>query len=252
MINNKKISAIIQVRMESIRLPGKALLLLANKPSLWWTIKRISLSKFVDKIIIATTTKKSNNPIEYFYNLNNEFDNLFLFRYQGNEEDVLDRVIVAANYYKTDIIIDITADCNVIDPRHIDHMIKILLDDRSLDYVSNCIYRDWADGLDLQIYWTDALMKVKRMFDPTNHVGWNIAQHPGIFNFYHWKASIDMCWSDLGLTLDTPEDLKLLEVLFNKFGNDPAFHIEDVIRYLRANPNQITNANVRRKTPEEG
>ncbi len=255
-----KIVAIVPARMQSKRLPGKVLLPLAGKPTLWWVIKRISLAKLVDEIVIATTTdNQANEPIFTFYL--HKYDtpipeNLFInyFEYVGDEEDVIGRVLSAANHHEADIIVDITGDCPIIDPRHIDHLIKILLDDHLLDYTSNCIQRDWPDGCDIQVYWTDALMKVKRMFNPPNHVGWNIAQHPGYFEFYHLPA-IYMHWPELGLTLDTPEDLDMLSRLFDRFsdgGDDPGFHIESIIRFLRMNPDWITNANVKRKTPEEG
>ena len=50
-----KTSAIIQVRMNSTRLPGKALLPLAGKPCLWWTVTRACLADEIDDVIIATT-----------------------------------------------------------------------------------------------------------------------------------------------------------------------------------------------------
>ncbi len=250
-----KIVVIIQARMQSTRLPGKVLLPLAGRPALWWILKRTSLAKSVDEINIATTDNRANRPILDIdwpildFSRKNKFS---YFVYKGDEEDVLGRVLAAANFYKADIIVDITGDCPMVDPRHIDHLIKILLDDRSLDYVSNCVYRDWPDGCDIQVYWTDALMKVKRQFNPLNHVGWNIPRPPGIFNFYHLSALYRTHWPELGLTLDTPEDYEMLSRLFDKFGDDPGFSIEDIIQYLRIYPDQITNANVRRKTPEEG
>ena len=57
---------------------------------------------------------------------------------------------------------------------------------------------------------------------------------------------------ELGLTLDTQEDFLMLSRLFDKFGDDPAFRVEDVIQFLRMNPDWITNSHVKRKPPEEG
>ena len=248
-----KISAIIQARMESTRLPGKVLLPLAGKPSLWWTIKRISLSSFINEIIIATTTKESNDPIQHFFNsIIGDFNNLSLFRYNGKEDDVIGRVLNAAYQNQTDIIIDITGDCNIIDPKHIDNLIRRLTI-LKLDYISNCVKRDFPDGLDIQVYWTDVLIKCRRLFYPKQHCGWNIAQHPEIFSIRHWKAGPSMHWPELGLTLDEKSDYEMLKVLFDKFGRrDPGFSSETIIKFLRENPEYITNSNVRRKTPEEG
>ena len=53
MINNKKVVAIVQARMESTRLPGKVLMPLANYPALGWLLKRVNYSHYVDRIILA-------------------------------------------------------------------------------------------------------------------------------------------------------------------------------------------------------
>ena len=260
-LNNKpKVVAIIQARMSSTRLPGKVLLPLAGKPVLWWIAKRALLAEFVDVAVIATTWDSKNDPINGFCNYEGVFDDIdkgcVLYRYTGKENDVIGRVIAAANFRRADIVVDITADCPAIDPKHIDKLIKKLkmLKDQNLDYVSNdVVSRSWPDGLDIQVYWTDALIKCKRLFNPQQHCGWNIAQHPEVFNIHHWRARPSMRWPELGLTLDTLEDYEMLKVLFDKFGKDDSgFSAETVIKFLKKNREYITNADVRRKTPEEG
>jgi len=141
----------------------------------------------------------------------------------------------------------------MIDPRHVNHLISILLTDPQIDYASNCIQRSWPDGLDIQVYKTGALAETIDLFFPTQHAGWNIAQHPDVFKIDNWPAPPDMCWPELGLTLDTPEDYKLLQIIFEKFGKNPGFAVESVVKFLRDNPELVEiNKNVRRKTPEEG
>lgn len=243
-----KVVAIITARMRSTRLPGKALLPLAGKPVLWWIAARILHCRYVDNIIIATTNHKANIPI---------VDNHYLpfgsrvFQYNGKEDDVIGRVLACAKWAKADIIVDITGDCPLVDPRHIDYLVKMLLD-YEREYVANCIYRDWPDGLDIQVYLTKTLQKCKDLFNPEQHCGWNIAQHTKAFDMDHWNAPMSMHWPELGLTLDTPEDYELLKIIFDKFGNEAAFKVEDVITFLRATPELIKiNKNVRRKIPEE-
>ena len=244
-----KVIAIITARMRSTRLPGKSLLPLAGKPVLWWIAARILHCRYVDDIIIATTNHKANIPIA---------DNHYLpfgskvFQYKGEEDDVISRVLACAKWAKANIIVDITGDCPLIDPRHIDYLIN-KLKKGDYDYTSNCSHRTWPDGLDIQVYKTKALEKVKNKFNPEHHTGWNIAQHPEVFKTYNRAAPMSMHWPELGLTLDTPEDYELLKIIFDKFGNEAAFKIEDVIMFLRATPELLKiNKNVRRKIPEEG
>ena len=54
------ICAIIQARCESIRFPGKILSRINNKTSIEILINRLKKSKYIDKIIIATSNDASN------------------------------------------------------------------------------------------------------------------------------------------------------------------------------------------------
>lgn len=250
-MNKPKVVAIIQARMQSTRLPGKVLLPLAGHSVLWWLVKRVSLATLVDRIIIATTINPANDPI-----LRKATEEMLseccIYRYSGEEDDVIGRVISAAKYSGADIIVDITGDCPMVDPRHIDACIRGL--DDLHDYTSNdVIFRSWPDGLDVQAYWTKALEKCIEKFNPKQHAGWNIGSRYEHFRCRSWPAPPEFNWAELGLTLDTPEDYELLKILFELFGKDPGFSAESVIRYLRHNPQLIAiNSSVRRKAPEEG
>jgi len=251
-----KTVAIIQARMASTRLPGKVLLPLAGDPALWWVTKRVSLSKAVDEIIIATTQAESNDPIREFC-LSNMLN---CYSYPGNENDLIGRVLAAAERQNdADIIIDVTSDCPMVDPNHIDKLIVKLKwaltpNLERYDYISNDIVdRSWPNGLDIQVYWARTLQKCKDLFNPEKHCGWNIAQHPEVFNVYHWEAPESMYFPDLGLTLDTPEDYELLKIVFDRFGHNPSFTAEGVVDFLSKNPELIKiNQSVQRKSPEEG
>jgi len=244
---NHRIVAIIQARMASSRLPGKVLLPLGpdDNSVLWWMLKRTSLAKLVDEAVIATTLNHSNQPIRKAFSQQT-------WSWAGNENDVMSRVLWVAKKTNADIIVDLSSDCPLVDPRHIDYLIETLLD-YEREYMSNCIYRNWPDGLDIQVYLTKTLQECKRLFAPKQHCGWNIAQQTKTFDIDHWDAPSDMHWPELGLTLDTPEDYKLLKIIFDKFGHNPNFYVEDIIYYLREYPELVEiNKKVRRKMPEEG
>ena len=66
MEHNLNIIAIIQARMGSKRLPGKTLKLMNGKPMLEHLVHNIKKSKFVNKIIIATSDNSEDDPIESF------------------------------------------------------------------------------------------------------------------------------------------------------------------------------------------
>jgi spore coat polysaccharide biosynthesis protein SpsF (cytidylyltransferase family) len=58
------IGCIIQARIASTRLHGKAMLDVENqKPILYFVIKQLQECKLIDKIIVATTTNEEDNQI---------------------------------------------------------------------------------------------------------------------------------------------------------------------------------------------
>ena len=57
---------IVQARMSSKRLPGKTLLKLKGKSILERVVNNLSLSKKIKKIIIATSSRKSDKKIVNF------------------------------------------------------------------------------------------------------------------------------------------------------------------------------------------
>ena len=245
-----KVIAIIQARMASTRLPGKVLLPLGpkNKPVLWWLFYRIGLAELVDQVVVATTNNPVNQPIMDFADHNHK--GWYVYGYDGEEDDVIGRVISCAKFYDADIVVDITGDCPMVDPRHIDHLVNYLLITKTSDYVSNdVIHRSWPDGLDVQVYWLDTLMKCQRRLNPKQHCGYNIGSNSLLFNVNRFWAPVKYHWPELGLTLDTSEDYKFLQRIFNYFGDYPGFMVEHVIDFLRENPDWITNKDVKRKDP---
>ena len=57
------VTAIIQSRMLSRRLPGKAMMPLAGKPILYHVIERTKAIEHVDKVVLATGTGEENIPL---------------------------------------------------------------------------------------------------------------------------------------------------------------------------------------------
>jgi spore coat polysaccharide biosynthesis protein SpsF len=245
MKTNKTI-AIITARMRSTRLKGKVLLPLYGKPALRWVADRCAMAN-IDGVVIATTADPSNDPIEEV------LSDYLVFRYSGNENenDVIGRVLAAADWIGADIIVDVSGDCPLVDGRHIDHLLTMLIDD-DLDYVSNVGERTWPDGCDIQTYRTEALVRVQKEFQPKTHTGWNILQHPETFSIANWAAPPHMYWPSLAITLDTVSDYELLSIIFNRFGCNPAFQVEKVIEWLEDNPHLLDiNKHVKRKDPEK-
>jgi spore coat polysaccharide biosynthesis protein SpsF len=86
------IIAILQARTRSSRLPGKILRKIKGKTLLELYLNRVRQSQLIDKIIVATTKKSSDNIIE-------EIAKNFGFDcYRGSETDLLDRFYQCAYF----------------------------------------------------------------------------------------------------------------------------------------------------------
>ena len=81
-----KVVAPIQARMNSSRLPGKAMMPLCGKPMIEVLLERILKSRRIDEVILATSTNASDDILE------ETGDILGIKVYRGSEEDVLERL----------------------------------------------------------------------------------------------------------------------------------------------------------------
>ena len=78
---------IIQARMSSSRLPGKMLMQINEKPLLQRVIDRVSDSKKISKIIVATSLNQEDNQIEDYCN------SIRIQCYRGDLNNVVKRYI---------------------------------------------------------------------------------------------------------------------------------------------------------------
>src|SRR3989344_1774144 len=204
------IAAIIQARTGSTRFPKKDLKKVCGKTLLEHLMERLGRAKLVDKIIIATTTRRGDDAIVKL----TQKAKVGYFR--GSEEDVLDSYYQAAKKFKADIVVRITGDCPVVDPEIVDRVIGFYLKNKTkLDYVSNTNPPTYPDGLDVEVFpfwvleqtWWEAKLKSER-----EHVTPYVRNNPKIFRSGNVRGSKD--FSHLRLTVDQIEDWNLIEKIF--------------------------------------
>ena len=147
-----KFVAIVQARMNSIRLPNKVMKPIGSIPMIEILLKRLSKSKLIDQIVLATSTDKKNRPLV------KKVEQLGFTCIQGSELDVLDRYIKAAEQCKADVIIRITGDCPLVDPSLVDECIRRFKKTK-VDYYSNISPPTFPDGLDIEVIKYSALKK---------------------------------------------------------------------------------------------
>lgn len=240
---NLKVAAIVQARLGSTRLPGKIFKELSGKPMLWHVVNRLSHSKLIDEIIVATTILPEDDRVQEFCEMNN-----ILF-YRGSPEDVLSRYYETAKKFEIDIIIRITSDCPVIDPFVVDTLAEFFLEEK-VDYVSNNIIRTFPRGLDSEIFSFYSLAKAYNEASQQyerEHVTSYIYNHPDLFTFKNFSNKTD--YSFHRWTVDTQEDFLLIENIYNALYNEKKlFLFKDILELFEKNPDLIRiNQNIQQK-----
>lgn len=225
------ILAIVQARVTSSRLPYKVLRPLLGVPMLLRQIERISRSKEINKLLVATSNDQTDNEIGQLCDKHN------ILCFRGDLFDVLKRFYEAALPYAPTHIVRLTGDCPFVDPEIIDHIIRLHLQG-GYDYTSNTIEPSFPDGLDVEVIRFSALKeaceKAKRPSE-REHVTPYLYQHPEEYRIRSYKLEHDL--SDLRWTVDEIEDFYVVEQIFNAlYPTKPQFTTTDILIYLANHP----------------
>jgi len=240
-----KIVATIEARMTSSRLPGKVLLPAQGKPMLYHLVNRLKAVPSINEIVLATTINSTDDVLIDFAKQES------ILSYRGSEEDVMSRVIGAAETADADVIVEITGDCPIIDPGLVEQTIQMYLHHEAA-YVSNTHISSYPDGMDTQVFSLESLKRSAAMTDDPldhEHVSLHMRNHPEIFPHVHLIAPPSLHWPSLGLTLDEQADYLLLKKIIETLNpKNPLFSCLDAIQLLKQNPDwlEINNHVVRK------
>lgn len=230
MRKEKVIAAIIQARMGSTRCPGKTMRNIMGKSMLWYMLNQIKHSRYINKIIIATTVNEANEIIVEFCRKNN------ISYYRGSEEDVLDRFYQAAIKSHVDIIARVTSDCPLIDPKIVDDVIGYYLNND--DCVSVRTGPTYAEGHDVEVFpfsaleiaWKEAKLKSER-----EHVTSFLWKHSERFKIETLKSPQDL--SHLRITVDEEIDFQVVkEIVESLYDEKKAIYLDDILRLYQEKP----------------
>lgn len=226
-----KVTAIIQARTGSTRLPKKVLMDLAGKTVLEHVINRVTACRLVDSVLVATTVEAEDDDIVKLCKKNNTA----FFR--GSVEDVLDRFYQAGKISSAEHIIRITADCPMMDPDVINSVAELHLKEKS-DYTTNTLKLTYPDGEDVEIFtfstlektWKNASLKSER-----EHVTSYMRKNPAVFKLSNLENSENL--SDKRWTLDEEKDYKFISAIYaGIYKKNSLFGMSEIITYLKSHP----------------
>lgn len=244
---NLRVVIFVQARMGSTRLPGKVLKEVMEKPLLHYLVERLKRVELADEVVIATTTNEEDEEIVEFCH----FEQIPLFR--GQSEDVLERFYLAAKAFQADVIVRITADCPLIDPKLIDQVIKEYLDTYpKYDYISNSRFRSFPIGMDAEVFSFKSLEEAyleSTLPEEKEHVTPFIYRRPSRYSTKIISHEPNL--SFLRLTVDTQEDFDLISKLIEEhYPKNPQFSMQDLLQTLLIDHPDWQNINAHIKQRE--
>lgn len=238
MENDIKIVAIVQARMGSTRFKNKVMKTVVEMPLIEILLKRLSTSKMISEIVLATSVEASNDLLV------EHVSQLGIHTFRGSEDNVLKRFYEAAKFANADIIIRITGDCPLVDATLVDRVVESFIEAK-VDYCSNILPPTFPDGLDIEVFSFSALEKTYNetieKFDK-EHVT-TYMRFSGKFSIHNVSNEID--YSVSRWTVDDPEDLSVIKNIFENFKPSIDFSWLEVIELEKSKPTLFeANANL--------
>ncbi len=207
-----RLVAVVQARLGSKRLPGKVLADIGGEPALARLLRFLGTVKGLDDIVLAVP-----------------YNDLFLLdmrsyrgpndRRRGPEDDVLARFIGAAEATNADAVVRITADCPLLDPEAVTHLVRVYRA-RPCEYMA---YRPEVRGLQsVEILSTDALHRLNAALwsDDSDR------EHAGVSYILRDEGQFAVTWVNpqttwtvrppYRLCVDTADDLEVVRALLRK------------------------------------
>ena len=223
--------AIIQARMSSSRLPGKVLKPLAGKAMIWHIYQRALKCKLVDKVIIATSTEKSDDPLAVFCEENS------LNVYRGDLNNVLSRFLEILEKYPHPYFVRITGDCPLICPAFIDQQIMAL---NKFDGDMTWSERSYSSLEGQGVHSTRSLFYINEKttdLEDLEHVGSKyFTENPTEFRIVEMDILEDLCVNKYRLTVDEENDYRLIKILYDNLYNSEPIDLLDALKWLGNHP----------------
>ncbi|MBM4159350.1 MAG: hypothetical protein FJ216_11315 [Ignavibacteria bacterium] len=248
--NFVKIVSTIEARMTSTRLPGKVLMIAGGKPLLQILIERLTKSRLINEIIVATTINKEDDVIiELCKSIGIKY-------FRGSENNVLERVCGAARSANADILVQITGDCPLIDPKIVDEAIEIFLE----RYPENKLISNTGPeismpaGFDVQVYMAEDLYEINDN-NPDElereHVSYAFYKEANKNKYrpYHIKYKGELNRPDLRVTLDYESDYKLIRAIYEELSKESEFFSAvEIIKWIDKNSGLMNSRlNIKKK-----
>jgi len=222
-----KIGFLITARLKSERLPLKIIKDLNGKTVIERLIDRIKEIKDISDIVLCTSTNSQDKPLVDIARKNN------IYYFNGDEEDVLKRLLDAAKFFNLDYFLGITAD-NPLITIHYSNLIVNEIKKNRYDFIR-------LEGLPLgvatygmKVKALEVVCKVKTIVD--TEIWGYLIDRPEIFDVKAIKIADKLNRPKLRFTLDYPEDYEFVNHIYSNIPFKKVINLYNVLDYLDKNP----------------
>jgi spore coat polysaccharide biosynthesis protein SpsF len=203
---------VLQARMDSSRLPGKALMSIGDVPVLTHCLRRL-VAAGVARVVLATTDRLEDDALA------DVATGLGVSVHRGEVDDVLTRMLTAAEVFDLDPVVRATGDNPAVDIQAPGRVLEALRA-AGADYV---VERDLPYGAAVEAVTREALRAAAREAhdrEDREHVTTWIKRQTGRFRVLCPEAPAPLRRPDLRVTVDVPDDLAYVRMLFARSGVD--------------------------------
>ena len=119
-----KVIGMVPARLQSSRLPEKALIDILGMPMVIHTCKRAQMAKKLDDVYLVTDSERIKKTAESY--------DIKVIMTGSHHKTGSDRLAEACQHVDCDVVVNIQGDEPLVNPEHIDAIVEPLLDDSSL------------------------------------------------------------------------------------------------------------------------
>ena len=200
-------------RLNSTRLPGKALKKIAGITLIDRVLDKLEGVKGISRTIVATTESYLDDPL--VAHLKTRGTDVF----RGSIDDVALRAVCCARDYKLDYFVRVSGDSPFIDSNLIN---KALLEYQNgcFDLVTNIFPRSFPNGASVEVIGTSSMQKLLSLTqDPYDreHVTPYFYKNAGNFRIKNLSSG-NKKYQGVNLAIDTPEDLRRVTWMLETYG----------------------------------
>lgn len=242
---------IIQVRMGSSRLPGKAMLPLDGTAALVHEINRANQVAGIDleDVVVATSEKPQDDILAF------TACDAGATVYRGAEEDVLGRIAGAVKAQNADFAIRMCGDNTLISPQLL-ATLKHRIETGRVAYASSKFEHTFPIGHNADAFTADMIAHAAHVADSTHnreHIAQFFKENRNDLDAVNVRADevFDRTFIEsipdfrkLRLTLDEADDYRLLFNVYDRVQYDSVLDTRDAITHIIKNDLRRINANV--------